>query len=117
MVGSPLPFAVPELGSELPPIPITAVINPGLTQVVVTFDKAMFPNPFPNIGNWFIRWAGQTRTVATGNVTGLTVTLNIVPGPADPGIDRVTFDPPPFDVLDLVTLDPVTAFADFPLTL
>ncbi len=117
MVGSPLPFAGSELVRENPPVPVSAVINAPMTEAVVTFDRAMFPNPTPNIGNWTIRWANQLRTMTSGNVTGLTATLNLTPGGADVGDDIVSFDPPPFDILDNVTLRPVTPFTDFPLTM
>ncbi len=116
-VDSPRPFAALGLGLEPPPVPVSAIINPGATQLVITFDRQLFPNPFPNLANWSVRWANFTRTVSSGNATGFTLTLNLVIGGADAGIDQVTFAPPPFDILDLVTLREVQAFTDFPVTL
>lgn len=117
MVGSPLPFAARQSAFKPPPLPISAVINGPMTQVVVTFDSEVFPNPFPNLANWTIRWANQFRTVSSGNAVGTTITFSIIPGAVDVGIDQVTFAPPPFDILDALTLIPVAAFTDFPLTM
>ena len=117
MVGSPLPFAASALGSSNPPEPVSAIINGPMTQLVVTFDRQLFPNPTPSPSNWIIRYNNQLRTVTSGNAVGFTLTLNLTPGGADVGADVVTFDPPPFDILDLFTLEQVAAFADFPVTL
>lgn len=91
-------------------------MNGPVTQLVVTFDRQLFPNPTPNGANWIIRHTNQLRTVTAGNAVGFTLTLTLTPGGADVGPDVVSFDPPPFDILDLLTLEPVAAFADFPVT-
>lgn len=117
MVGSPLPFAALALGSSGIPVPISAIINGGLTQLVVTFDRQLQVNPTLTPSNYVIRWNDQFRTVTTGAAAGFTATFNIIPGAADAGIDKIDYDPPPFELTDLLTAIDVLAFTDFPVTM
>ena len=65
--------------------------------------------------NFYSPFGGDTRD--TADITGSSVNLAVVAGGADPGIDRVAYAPPPFDVITSAGGNPVQAFTDFPLTL
>lgn len=117
MVGSLLPFATSVLVSDDPPVPISAIINPGFNQLTVTFDRQLAVNPTLTPSNWIIRFSDTLRTVTTGAASGTTAVFQLINGGADPGIDRVTYDPPPIDLIDFVTTKPVIAFTDFPVTM
>lgn len=117
MVGSPHPFAVPGLGFNPTAVPVSAVLNGPMNQVDVTFDPDIVDAPSIDLANWSVRWNNVDRTVIGASIVANVVVLGVVAGGADVGIDRVTYAPPPFDVLTTVGGNPVLAFADFPLTM
>lgn len=117
MVDSPRPFAALALGSDFPAVPLTAVISGPMTNLFVTFDKAIVPDLALDAANWTVRWNNINRNVIAAVSAGSIVTLTMTAGGADAGIDRVNFAPPPDDVITLENDLPVVAFTDFPVTL
>lgn len=86
------------------------------TQVVVTFDKALVPIGAINLANWTVRFNDINYVLGGAQTVGSTALLAVAGGLADPGLNRVSFDPPPDDVVTLENARPVVAFTDFPLT-
>lgn len=91
-------------------------MNGPITQLVVTFDEDLVFAPSILPSNYIIRHTDQIRTVTTGNVSGAVLTLNLTPGAADPGIDKIDYDPPPWELVTLLSDLEVAAFADYPVT-
>lgn len=100
-----------------PPVPIKATFSVGLRQAVITFNHPLLDVPL-DPANWSVRDMDldqpvQTAAVVLPNVVRL-VTLGVGP---DPGLDGVSFAPPPFDVVsDTAKPTPAPAFTDFPTT-
>ena len=117
MVGSPRPFAALGLGFNPTAIPVFATIDGPMLNVEVGFDPDILNEPAIDTANWLVRWNNINRVVNTADITGSSVNLAVVAGGADPGIDRVAYAPPPFDVITSAGGNPVQAFTDFPLTL
>lgn len=88
-----------------------------MTGLEVLFDPDIANEPAIDIANWTVRWNNLNRNVIAAEITGSSVHLILTPGGADAGIDRVNYDPPPFDVLTSVGGNPVAAFTDFPVTM
>lgn len=117
MVGSPPPFAGLALAFNPTAIPISAIINGPMTLLTITFSEPLIDDPAIDTGNWAVRWNNVNRVVGTGDVTAGQVRLTLTAGGADAGIDRVTFTPPPDDLLTDPGGNPVVAFTDFPVTM
>lgn len=67
--------------------------------------------------NWTVIFGNFFQTVALANAALVgpnIVQLDLIPGGAAPGPDRVSFAPPPFDVVGTAG-GPAPAFADYPL--
>lgn len=116
MVGSPLPFAGLALGFNPTAVPISAVIDGPMTGLEVLFDPDIANEPAIDTANWTVRWNNLNRNVTAADITGSSVNLTLTPGGSDPGIDRVNYAPPPFDVLTSDGGNPVQPFTDFPVT-
>jgi hypothetical protein len=84
--------------------------------VIITFDKPMVTAAGINLGNWELRFNNLDYVPSWAAVAGNVVTLNVAGGIADPGIDRVNYDPPPPSLRTLENARDVVAFTDFPLT-
>lgn len=66
-------------------------------------------------------WSGRElgRAVTWGAAIALTnrvLLIGKVDGGADPGPDVITYSPPPYDVVDAMTSDPIAAFANYPMS-
>ncbi len=98
------------------PVPVSATFSTGSGEVRITFDNSIAVVGF-TAANWMIRANSQNR-VATLSSVPVQPVLSISTIFAGPqvGIDRVTYDPPPFNIESL-TGDPVSSFTDFPLTI
>lgn len=96
--------------------PISAVMNGPVTQLVVTFDEDLVFSPTITPSNYLIRYANQIQTVTTGNVNGAVLTLNLTPGAADVGIDKIDYDPPPYELVTALSDLDVAAWTDYPVT-
>lgn len=71
-------------------------------MLTVNFDRAVQPGAV-NTGNFSAAHASKIWSFTAAVASGTTVVLtpnDLGPGPADELLD---FDPPPFDLLDLVT--------------
>jgi hypothetical protein len=86
----------------------------------IEFDRPLTEQPIDR-PNWagvlmpaaiVLTWTGFLPTFTTGRFADIGVNL----GPPGAGPDRVSFTPPPFDVLSRRTGLPTQAFADFPVT-
>ena len=117
MVGSPRPFAPLALGFNPTAVPTSAVINGPMNLLDVFFDPDIVDAGAIDTANWSVRWNNINRVVSGASIVGNRVVLGLTAGGADPGIDRVTFAPPPFDVITTDGGNPVQAFTDFPVTL
>lgn len=91
-------------------------MNGPITQLVVTFDQALVFRASITPSNFIVRHTNQIRTVTTGNVNGAVLTLNLTPGAADAGIDKVDYDPPPQDLTTILSGLAVDAWTDYPVT-
>lgn len=81
--------------------------------VVVGFDSPIVAGvlDFPN---WTVRYS-NLRYIVSGAVSdGAAVTVTIVTPIAEPGVNDLTYAPPPFDVI-AVCGTPAAAFAGFPI--
>jgi hypothetical protein len=86
-------------------------------QLAVTFDQPLLNNPAIDTGNWTVRIGDFNRTVPAAQISAGIVVLMLNIGGADVGIDRVSFSPPPDDVLCASGAYAAPAFVDFPVTL
>lgn len=116
MVGSPPPFAGLGLGCESCPLPLSAVINAPLTQIVVTFNQLLVADPALDFANWTATWNTQDWVPTAAAAVGSTVVLTGAIGGANPTDDLVHFAPPPDDVIGAAGLLAAAAFADLSLT-
>lgn len=116
MVGSRHPFAGLALGSNVPPVPISAVWTGGLPgSLAVTFDQPLVPGALSAF-NWIAIHANWIWSFSAAVAAGSVVTLTPVQGIAGPPTEVLQFDPPPDDVVDAITGLPAVAFTDFPIT-
>lgn len=104
---------------EPPPGPFPVVANWTLGLAAkVTFNEALQPG-FLVIGSWTMRWAGWNYPVTLAQILfppqDLVVLLSKGAPGIDPGPDRVTYTPPPFDVRSVATGLPNPGFVDFPI--
>ncbi len=100
-----------------PPLPLSAVFNPPLGPVTVTFSHPILSNPALDPSNWFVRRSNNSFTFSLLKAVGGVVELTTLSPTINPGPDVVSYSPPPFDVLsDTARAVPAPAFADFPLT-
>jgi len=96
-------------------VPIHAQFGLGELTVLITFERDIVPIGARDAANWTVSDVGGARVVngAVVQFDGkLQLTLNPPSGGAGPGL--VTFDPPPFDILDVFD-EPTQAFVDFPI--
>ena len=101
--------------SKTAPVPIAAVFDAGKTAVQVTFDQPLATDPALDTANWTMRIDGDAYSTSLAGALGPVVSLAITAGAPDPGIDQVTFAPPPNDVLATSSGLAAAAFADYPL--
>lgn len=117
MVGFPHPFAGSALGLNPRAEPTGAVFTFGSPDfATVTFSENLVNGGGLDVGNWFVRKAGNKMNVTSVIASDTAVTLNLTTGGANPGSDVVTFTPPPDDIVTRLSLLPVLEFADFPMT-
>lgn len=107
--------------SHRPPAPVEAIYSLGTNRLRVEFDRPLIEQNIA-VGNWGgvlkrnavpDNWTGFLPTFTSGRFADVGVNIGL-PGV---GADRVSFAPPPFDVLSARTRLPTQAFADFPVTI
>lgn len=103
-----------SLPLEQPPVPISATFSVITGSIVVTFDKALTPDAALDTKLWSARKNSYVRTIANAVASGSTVTMATTQGAFQPGLDVVSYAPPPFDLLGL-NGRPVEAFLNYPL--
>lgn len=109
-------FAARGSALDIPAVPISAVINALRTQVVVTFDRPLVPDPAIDHTNWTVTFNVQDWIPTAGAVVGSTVVLDGALGGGHVADSLVHYQPPPFDVITLAGELPVEGFFDLPLT-
>jgi hypothetical protein len=67
------------------------------------------------IGNWWLRFNNQSRTIDSVNHVGGVTVIAHSPGGVDFGPNRCSYSPPPFLAVGS-SGTPAAAFADFPVT-
>lgn len=98
-----------------PAAPTLAEINdPTNDTVDIDFDANLIDNPALAVANWTVRYLGNNYTVSAAAADGIVVTLTVAVGAPDPGLDIVSFTPPPHDLIS-ANGRPVLEFIDFPL--
>lgn len=100
----------------MPPVPVSAVFLDGVSpRIEVTFDRPIKDPGVPlDAANWTVIWAANVWTNVLVLVLGGNVVVNrLAQAPAAPP-DRVSYAPPPFDVVGLDDV-PAAAFVDFPV--
>lgn len=120
MAGCPRPFAErPTLDVLGPPLPVSAVLDSGTLLAFIEFDQVLTTTPVLVPGNWTViaDVGGGPRMFVCSNAaaSGLFVAAQFVDTSPDAGADRVTYSPPPFDVVN-ESMVPAGSFTDFPLT-
>jgi hypothetical protein len=115
MVGFPIPFAtrvtLPSLAG--PPIPLIAVKAAGVDLMSVGFDRELTAGDI-DPANWSGRWMGQTITGVLAATNGQFAQFTFVVDGVAAGPDVVNYNPPPFDVTNIIDGSPAAAFSDFP---
>lgn len=83
--------------------------------MVVTFDGTLTANPALDASNWWAYYGGFLYTGVSAVASGTQVTAEL--SKSDPTLepDSVTFEPPPFDLLDSAG-HRVHGFSAFPIT-
>jgi len=81
----------------------------------VTFDQPLNTDAALDTGNWTARIDGDAYSTSLAGALDRVVSLAITVGAPDPGIDQVTFAPPPNDVIGSGSGLAALAFADYPL--
>lgn len=104
-----------------PPAPVQAIYSTGTGRLRIEFDRPLIQQDL-NQANWSgvlkpnaitFDWSGFLPAFTSGRFADIGVNIGL-PGA---GADRVSFAPPPFDVLSARTRLPTQAFADFPVTI
>lgn len=113
MVGSPHPFGALSSLSSDPPVPTAAQWDTFSETGSVTFDQALQPGVL-DTANWRFRVANNIRPVVSAIAAGAVISFVTSGFSPSLGPTGVSYDPPPFDVLNLFGR-PTVAFTDFPL--
>lgn len=103
---------------SLRPFPLGAytLVIFGQRFFFVEFNEPLVPGTGLDIGNWSWTW-GNYRWAATAVAAGANlIRLRPIRGNPTADPDRISFDPPPHDVLALSDNSPAASFSDFPIT-
>lgn len=102
------------------PVPVSATFSIGPSQVVVNFDQALVPGAL-NAANWQAEaniGAGNRKFDPVGAPQAVASRVQFIAADVGVGflVNNVRYQPPPFDVVGLVSGMPAAAFPVFPLT-
>lgn len=90
------------------PVPVSAIYdNPA--QPTVVFDRTLVGGALDPT-NWTWKAAGNGYSATSATASGTAVVLNGTPQANALPQERIQYDPPPADVLDLATAAPADAF-------
>jgi hypothetical protein len=92
---------------------LTAVWNGPAKNINTTWSAPLVPGSL-NVGNWLAYSnGGLPRSPLTAVAAGAAIQLHFASGPLPP---HLSYDPPPFDVLQLSDGTAAKAFQRFPVT-
>lgn len=91
-------------------------MNGPVTEIVVTFNQALVPDPALDFANWTATWNTNNWVPTAAAAVGSTVVLTGAIGTPNITDDLVHFAPPPNDVIGATGLLAAPAFVDLTLT-
>jgi hypothetical protein len=86
----------------------------GVDLISVGFDRELTAGVI-NPANWSGRWMGQTITGVLAATVGQFAQFTFVVDGVAAGPNVVNYDPPPFDVTNIIDGSPADPFSDFPV--